>query len=104
DVYEALRAQQGSDRVWIVRESWMSAAFAPKLAGVHRVRSLDDYESITLRRQAEYFTYLLERQTRPRRKNLLFAGMLTARIATAPVGGPIAQRRLLDLTATRLIL
>jgi hypothetical protein len=104
DVYAGLRAQLGSDRVWIMREPFMSGAFAPKLASVHRVRSLDDYEAITLRRQAEYFTWLLERRSRPALPNTLFAGMLTTNIATATLGRLRAQRRLLDLTATRLIL
>jgi ADP-ribose pyrophosphatase YjhB (NUDIX family) len=104
DVHERLRTMQGSDRVWIVRDASMPSSFAPKLATLHRVRSLDDYESITLRRQAELITYLLERRLTPKKRNLIFAGMLSSNIATAPLDGLPQQRRLLDLTATRLVL
>jgi hypothetical protein len=76
---------------------------APKLASRHHVRSIDDYESITTRRQAEYFTYLLEGRTQPANPSIIFAGMLTSGIASRSPDGVAMRRRLLDLAGLRIV-
>jgi hypothetical protein len=103
-VYEQLAAAQGSGRVWLLHPWVPATAWAPRLATRYRVRSLDDYESVTLRRQADYYTYLLEGRIRPGRTNLVFAGMLTSPLATSGLGSLPTRHRLLDLAAVRLLL
>jgi hypothetical protein len=65
DVWDRLRELEGDGRAWIVNGPLFAPEFAPKLASFYQVRSLDDYESITLRRQAQYFTYLVEGRVTP---------------------------------------
>ena len=98
DTYRALGRDQGSDRVWVVRRDP-----SPKLATVHGVRAVDDYAGLTLRRQAEYFTYAIEGSTVSSNPNRLYRGHL---IVPPPVdgGSPLAaRRRLLDAAAVRLV-
>jgi hypothetical protein len=103
-VYDRLRELEGDGRTWIVNGPLFAPEFAPKLASLYRVRSIDDYESITLRRQAQYFTYLLEGRTTPANRKLIFAGMLTSGLTTASIDRLPAQRRLLDLASVRAVL
>ncbi len=104
DVYARLRELEGDGRAWLVSGPLFAAEFAPKMASFYGVRSLDDYESITLRRQAQYFTYLVEGRVTPANRKLIFAGMVTSGLATAPVDRLPAQRRLLDLASVRVVL
>jgi len=104
DVYDRLREAQGTGRAWILRPPFFGAELSPKLASYFQVRALDDYESITLRRQAEYFTYLLEGRTTPANPHFIFAGMLTSGIATAARDHLPARRRLVDLAGVSVLL
>jgi hypothetical protein len=99
-----LRELEGDGRTWIVNGPLFAPEFAPKLATFYAVRSFDDYESITLRRQAQYLTYLLEGRVAPANRKLIFAGMVTSGLATAPLDRLPAQRRLLDLAGVRVVL
>ena len=102
DTYETLARLQGPDRVWILNP-WQGPKLAQKLASLYRVRAIDDYESLNLRRQAEFLTYAMEGATEPRAPNRFFQGRLVLPlVASGPV--PLAtRRRLLDLAALRLI-
>jgi hypothetical protein len=102
-VHAAVAGMQGASRVWLVRGALPPAWLAPRLATVYRVRSIDDYESVTLRRQAEYFTYLSEGRVRPSDPTWTFFG----RVPGPPAAGPwplTARRRLLDVAGIRFIL
>jgi hypothetical protein len=103
-VWARLRELEGDGRTWIVNGPLFAPEFAPKLATFYAVRSFDDYESITLRRQAQYLTYLLEGRVAPANRKLIFAGMVTSGLATAPLDRLPAQRRLLDLAGVRVVL
>jgi hypothetical protein len=103
-VYDRLHELEADGRAWIVNGPLFAPELAPKLASFYRVRSLDDYESITLRRQAQYLTYLLEGRATPANRKLIFAGMVTSGLATAPLDRLPAQRRLLDLASVRVVL
>ena len=101
--YATLAATQGSGRVWIVTGPLELAELSPKLAGVYGVRGITDYDSMILRRQAEYFTYAMEGSIVPHDARAFYVGRL---IASPPRDGvsPLAKRRrLLDLAALRLI-
>ena len=99
DAWSALAEAQGSERVWLVRSGFSPPGLAERLSTVYRVRSLDDYEPVTLRRQADYFTYLLEGRTR---STWTFSGQVGAPpVAPWPL---TARRRLLDVAAVRLLL
>lgn len=76
-----------------------------KLAAQVRLRWLDDYEPLTLRRQSEYFTFLQHGTQRLWNARGSFAGHVLPRSLkpqTVPQWVQIAQRRrLLDLASTR---
>jgi hypothetical protein len=99
--YAKLAAAQGSDRVWVVR-TVDHPSFAAKLYSRFRVRGLDDYESMNLRRQAEYFDYAMYGSTNPPTR-----APFLGRVFPVPTrdGGRVlaAHRRLLDLMAVRLV-
>jgi hypothetical protein len=100
-VYRALAEVAGADRVWVFNPA-QHVDLGPKLATRHRLRTLEDYEPMSSRRQAEYFTFLTDGATRLARPPWVFAGSIRA----APGRGhpPLsARRRLLDLAATRYL-
>lgn len=101
DTYRALAAAAGSQRVWFHWDGLRPPEMAPRLATLHGVRAIDDYEPLNLRRQAEYFTYVVEGRPTPRRANQLFHGWMWT--LKPPRGGasPATRRRLLDLAAVR---
>jgi hypothetical protein len=102
DVYRGLAASVGSDRIWTLGDR-SPAVLPPKLPSVARVRSAGDYEPGALRRQAEYFTYLLQGATTPD-SPVPFEGRVFS--LTPPPGRPpvASRRRLLDLAAVRFVL
>jgi hypothetical protein len=102
-VYARLREEQASGRVWFVHPRLYGMDLVPKLASYHRVRTLDDYESVTLRRQAEYFTFLTEGGTRPLNPIRIFAGRVTPPPSGTPLAALATRRRLADLAAVRLV-
>jgi len=94
----------GPDRVWSVNGGLAPASLLPKLPTLTRLRSIEDYEPLTLRRQSEFFVYFLEGSTRFWQLTESFEGRIKK---FAPPRGrepPATRRRLLDLAATRWIL
>jgi len=55
--FERLRDEETYGRTFIAREVVYSTSFAAKRGMAHRVLMLADYEPLTPRRQAEYFTF-----------------------------------------------
>jgi hypothetical protein len=101
DLYAALAGAQGSERVWVLPSIGHLDAI-PKLATWYGVRAIDDYEQLPLRRQAEYFTFVLEGTTifpPPR----MFVGSIEPAWTPGASSGLARRRRLLDLAALRLI-
>ena len=98
---KALGASAGADRVWFYGPSL--ARLTPKLATLYRVRSVDDYEPMVLRRQSEYFVYLMDGAIEPIPRygfHWLFDSIRW--LSPAPGRPPMAaRRRLLDLAAMR---
>jgi hypothetical protein len=103
DAYVRLARMAGSDRVWPFSPGLGWAHLPPKLATLTGVRSITDYEPLALRRQSEFFVYLLEGSTVYSLMNETFGGGI--RTLRVPRGRePVAsRRRLLDLTATRFL-
>ncbi len=102
--YGTLAERVGADRVWfhgglasLVPET------AQKLTTRYRVRSLDDYEPLAPRRQAEYLTFFTEGTPDFRRAPWLFAGSIGRLDPPAGVAPAAARRRLLDLAAVRFL-
>jgi len=101
-MYALLTRIQGSDRVWVVNP-FLNPDLAPKLASRHGVRSVEDYEPLNLRRQADYFTFLMEGATTRSDPNLIFQGGFIPPAVSSGRMAPVLRRRLLDLAAVRLI-
>src|SRR5262249_58953801 len=73
--YRTLAERAGHDRVWVHGELFgLLPEMAVKLATRYGVRTLDDYEPLAPRRQAEYLTYFTEGTSDYRRAPWLFAG------------------------------
>jgi hypothetical protein len=101
DAYRRLAATTGSERVWTLGDH-SPALLPPKLPTVAHLRSAGDYEPGALRRQAEYFTYLLEGAL-DRDSPVPFEGRVFS-LTPPPGRAPAAsRRRLLDLAAVRFI-
>jgi hypothetical protein len=102
--YEALAARAGDQRAWPYSPGILSNALPPKLPSLTRLRSIEDYEPLVLRRQADFFVYFMQGSTVYRVLDSPFEGRM--RSLTAPLGRepPAARRRLLDLAATRFVL
>jgi hypothetical protein len=102
--YRALNARAGHDRAWIsLGILRMKPERATKLASRYGVRTIDDYEPLPPRRQAEYFTYLTEGSIELQRPPWLFNGQLSMLAAPRDVRPTATRRRLLDLAAVRWI-
>jgi hypothetical protein len=94
---------ESSQRVFLWNPG-LSPALPSKLASVFRMRAVDDYEPMSLRRQAEYFGFLTSGSSKSRRRGSPFYGNL-ALPRTHEQGVELASRqRLLDLAATRFVL
>ena len=103
DAYLRLAQMAGSDRVWPFSPGIFTLSLPPKLPTLTRLRSIEEYEPLALRRQAEFFVYFLEGSTVYSRQTVSFEGRMTT--LTAPTGRepPAVRRRLLDLAATRFV-
>jgi hypothetical protein len=102
ELYRQLAQLAGSSaRVWILGAVG-AFEMSPKVATLFRLRSLDDYEPVNLRRQAEYLTYLTDGSTTLERFPFVFGGLV--RTVAAPGRVPLAtRRRLLDVAAVRYV-
>ena len=101
DAYRRLAVTAGPDRVWTLGDR-SPALLPPKVPTIAGLRSVGDYEPGALRRQAEYFTYLLQGATVP--DSLVpFEGRVFS-LDPPPGRAPVAsRRRLLDLAAVRFV-
>jgi hypothetical protein len=101
DAYRRIAAEAGPGRVWTLGDR-SPAPLPPKLPTIAHLRAVGDYEPGALRRQADYFTYLLQGATVP--DSLVpFEGRAFS-LAPPPGRAPVAtRRRLLDLAATRFV-
>lgn len=92
------RVRDSGERVWL-RSPGIQSKLLPKLATYFEMRSVGDYEPLNLRRQADYFTYLMEGRLQPARGGRPYSGRL--KHLTAPTyPGAISQRgHLLDVAA-----
>jgi hypothetical protein len=79
-------------------------ALALKLATRYGLRAINDYEPLSTRRHAEYFTYLSEGSPRMARPPWLFSGSVGTLESPPGVAAAATRRRLLDLAALRFFL
>jgi hypothetical protein len=99
-----LAKEIGPDRVWPLSPMITAAALPPKLPTLTGLRSVEDYEPLTLKRQSEYFGYFLEGSIEPAQSWSLFNGHMTSLNAPPGRDAPAQRRRLLDLAAVRFVL
>jgi hypothetical protein len=104
DAYVRLSQVAGADRVWPFSPTPFADALPPKLASLTHLRSIEDYEPLPLRRQSEFFAYLVEGSTVRWDWRAKFAGRTSSLRAPPGRGSPGTRRRLLDLMATRFVL
>jgi hypothetical protein len=82
----------------------LAPALPSKLGSVFGMRAVDDYEPMSLRRQAQYFGFLQSGSTESRRRGSPFYGHLSLPL-TPERGVDLASRqRLFDLAAARFVL
>ncbi|MGH7896172.1 MAG: hypothetical protein ACREQL_15995, partial [Candidatus Binatia bacterium] len=102
--YRAIAARAGSDRAWIhAGAGHVQPQLALKLAMRFGVRTIDDYEPLAPRRQAEYFTFFTEGAPQYHRPPWLFDGAHRSVGSPPGVPGAATRRRLLDLAAVRFV-
>jgi hypothetical protein len=101
DAYAGIEAAVGHDRFWLFSGDVPASEFMRKQATRHRVRTIDDYEPLTTRRQSEYLTYLqLGRVDAPREKDIFLGSWWIPHPSARAI--PV-RRRLLDLAAVRIV-
>ena len=96
------RIAHSGERAWI-RSFGIGTQLPPKLATYFHMRSIGDYEPLNLRRQADYFTWLMEGRLDPRRRGRPYSGRLHH--LTAPTyPGALAERgHLLDVASVHWV-
>ncbi len=97
------------DRVW----TWFlgdMGSVSEKLPSIFAVRSISDNEIMTLRRQRQYFSYLMWGELEPRAVNVrghsqrIFYGHYSILAPGIDVSGVVERSRLVDLAAARYLL
>jgi hypothetical protein len=101
DLYRT--ASDPNGRVWIVGGELLPD-FPPRVASVFHMRSLDDYEPANLRRQAEYFGYLMWGPRGLVPGLYPFSGGLQLIGSGTDPAALGERRRLLDLASMRFVL
>ena len=97
------RIRESGERAWI-RSAGIQASLPPKLATYFEMRSVGDYEPLNLKRQADYFTYLMEGQLTPARGGRPYSGRLK-HLTSPTYPGALSQRgHLLDVAAVHWFL
>lgn len=100
--YSGLAATIGDLRVWPFSPGLGKYSLPPKLPTLTRLRSISDYELLSLRRQHEYFVFLSEGILRaPRGSESSVVSSLSAPPGQQP---PATRRRLLDLAGVRFMI
>lgn len=102
DVYRVI--SESGDRVLLWNPGMVSGLW-PKLATIFRMRSLDGYEPMSLRRQGEYFGYLYHGPSmEPPGRKFPFYGRSYLPRKAADADAFISRQRLVDLAAARYVL
>jgi hypothetical protein len=101
ETYAEVARLAGGARAWVIDASG-APAIAKKVATLSGLRSVDDYEPVNLRRQAEYFTYLTDGTATLTGPPWVFGGAIRA--VAVPGRLPLSsRRRLLDLAGVRYV-
>ena len=100
--FTMLASLAGPTRVWVYN-SGMQPEVCAKRVALYRLRSMDDYEPVNLRRQAEYFTYFIDGSATISHWPWVFQGNLVSLKANGNAPAPATRRRLLDLAAVRFM-
>jgi hypothetical protein len=100
EAYARLAQTVGGLRVWPFSPALMQHSLPPKLPTLTRLRSIDDYEPLSLRRQREYFVFFADGSVPTARRRDDRISALVPRPGVAP---PATRRRLLDLAAVRFM-
>jgi hypothetical protein len=103
DTFRSVGRVTGHDRVWRYGAVLMPEN-GSKLSTVYGLRAINDYEPLSLARQADVMTFLSEGSTIRNRRPWLFAGEVTSLSSPPNVAPPFTRRRLIDLMATRFLL
>jgi hypothetical protein len=102
EAYSRLAADLAELRAWPFNPIYTQYALPPKLPTMTRLRSIDDYEPLLLRRPREYFGFLAEGR-------LPSGGRPASNVVQSLAGirgepPPATRRRLLDLASVRYLL
>ena len=102
EAYARIAATVGDERVWPFSPGLGQYSLYPKLPTLTHLRSIDDYEPLSLRRQHDYFVFLAEGARREPRgsENQLIRSLNPAPGRAAPA----TRRRLLDLAGVRFLI
>jgi len=101
EAYSRLAATIGDERVWPYAPDLLMLPLPPKLPTLTRLRSVEDYEPLPLRRQLEYQMFLGDGTLGVSRRREYRINTL----AGPPGGASVAtRRRLLDLAAVRFMI
>jgi len=101
EAYTRLAATIGDGRVWPYAPDLLMLPLPPKLPTLTRLRSVEDYEPLPLRRQLEYQMFLGDGTLAATRRREYRINTL----AGPPGGAAVAtRRRLLDLAAVRFMI
>jgi hypothetical protein len=100
---QAMQALVEPQRVWVYGAS-LSVDSGPKVPTRFGLRAINDYEPVSLARQAQYFRYLTEGSTTITREPWVFLGDLMTLTSPDGVAPAATRRRLLDLAAMRYLI
>ena len=95
-----LADRAGSDRVWIHSDGGPTPDLAPRLATRYGLRSVADYETLNLQRQADYFRFFVEGKYTGGSPFYGWPAGLAPRVGGT---GAATRRRLLDMAAVRYV-
>ena len=100
-IYSVIAASPQRVFFW---SSGLAPALPSKLASIFGMRAVDDYEPMSLRRQAEYFGFLQTGSTKSRNRGMPFYGRLSLPRTPEQAVELATRQRLFDLAATRFLL
>jgi hypothetical protein len=100
EAYAQLATRVGDLRAWPLSPRLAHYGLPPKLPTFTRLRTIDDYEPLSLRRHLEYFGFFAEAAADQARG----PNYQNAFVATPSHGSAAVRRRLLDLAGVRFLL
>jgi hypothetical protein len=98
-LFQDLATRLGHDRIWLHVQSFLPD-LDPKLPSRYRLRAIGDYEPVNLRRQSDFFTYVMAGATE---SVWPFDGYIRSLAVRKNQPPPASRRRLLDLAAMRFM-